>query len=307
MAWVRERNAASRAQLQAWPGFEATRTQLRAILDSRDRIPGVSRRGDFLYNFWQDAANPRGLLRRTTLAEYRKREPAWETVLDLDALAKAEGENWVWGGSDCLGPEYRRCIVSLSRGGADAKVLREFDVVDKAFVKDGFNVPEAKSSFDWIDADTAFHSAIYQASGNPLLIENSSLQWVHLRRVMGAVLQHSSGRSTIWDEHEAIVQAIHDGLQIPLALFVGVGVAVLRPGFLVVQDVAEQVACAANVEVVAGKLETGAQAVEIGQHLQPLVGGFCPFPGGGKCFPVPQSSRPPEYQSPRTWPKGSSG
>ena len=176
LTWVRERNAASRAQLQAWPGFEATRTQLRAILDSRDRIPGVSRRGDFLYNFWQDATNPRGVLRRTTLAEYRKREPAWETVLDLDALAKAEGENWVWGGSDCLGPEYRRCIVSLSRGGADAKVLREFDVVDKAFVKEGFNVPEAKSSFDWIDADTAFIASDFgpgsmTTSGYPRVIK----------------------------------------------------------------------------------------------------------------------------------------
>jgi len=82
--------------------------------------------------------------------------------------------------------------------------------IDPALLTAGRAAAAGQDVKAMIDADTAFHSAIYQASGNPLLIENSSLQWVHLRRVMGAVLQHSSGRSTIWDEHEAIVQAIHD-------------------------------------------------------------------------------------------------
>jgi prolyl oligopeptidase len=153
LAWVRERNAESEAALQARPGFEALRSGIREVLDSKAQIPYVARRGDWLYNLWKDAANPRGLWRRTTLAEYRKAEPAWETVLDIDALGKAEGENWVWAGSTCLGPEYRRCLVSLSRGGADATVVREFDTVEKKFVPGGFTLPEAKSGVDWIDID----------------------------------------------------------------------------------------------------------------------------------------------------------
>ena len=149
LAWVRERNAASRRVLEAEPGFVPTRDRIRAILDSKDKIPQITRRGDWFYNLWQDAKNPRGLWRRTTLAEFRKPEPAWETVLDLDALGKAEGENWVWAGATVLGPDYRHALVELSRGGADAAVVREFDTVDKKFVADGFSLPEAKSSVSW--------------------------------------------------------------------------------------------------------------------------------------------------------------
>jgi len=156
LAWVRERNARSEKLLQAQPGFEDLRGSIREVLDSREQIPYVARRGDWFYNLWRDAANPRGLWRRTTLAEYRKRAPAWEAVIDVDALGKAEGENWVWAGAACLGPEYRRCLVSLSRGGADARVVREFDTVAKTFVAGGFTLPEAKSSVDWLDADTVF-------------------------------------------------------------------------------------------------------------------------------------------------------
>lgn len=159
LAWVRERNRESRAVLEKHPRFEAMRTRFQEILDSRDKIPTVTRHGGQLYNLWQDANNPRGLWRRTTLAEYRKAQPAWETVLDLDALGAAEKENWVWKGATCLGPENRRCILSLSRGGADARVLREFDLVARRFVepKDGgFALPEAKSSIDWIDENTVY-------------------------------------------------------------------------------------------------------------------------------------------------------
>ncbi len=157
--WVRARNAHARAALEKHPRFEAMRSRILEVLDSRDKIPYVARRGDALYNFWQDAAHPRGLWRRTTLAEYRKAEPAWETVLDLDALAAAEGENWVWKGATWFGPQYRRCVLSLSRGGADASVLREFDAVDKRFVDasdGGFVLPEAKGSIEWIDADAVY-------------------------------------------------------------------------------------------------------------------------------------------------------
>lgn len=176
LAWVRERNAESEGLLQAQPGFAPLRTRLREVLDSREQIPYVVRRGEQLYNFWRDAEHPRGLWRRTTLAEYRKPQPAWETVIDVDALGKAEGENWVWARSTCLGPDYRRCLVSLSRGGADASVVREFDTVSKRFVEGGFTLPEAKSSVDWIDADhvyvgTDFGPGSLTDSGYPRVIK----------------------------------------------------------------------------------------------------------------------------------------
>jgi prolyl oligopeptidase len=156
LGWVRERNALSQKELTARPEYAPIRAQLLEVLNASDRIPNVTRRGDWLYNFWQDESHKRGLWRRTTMAEYRKTEPAWETVLDLDALGKAEGENWVWGGATCLGPSYRKCLMSLSRGGADAKVVREFDTVTKRFVAGGFTLPEAKSDLDWIDDDTVY-------------------------------------------------------------------------------------------------------------------------------------------------------
>ena len=156
--WVRARNAVSKEQLAGDPRFEQVRTSLLEILDSTARIPYVGKMGDYYYNFWRDQKNPQGVWRRTTLEEYRKDEPKWEVLLDIDALGKAEGVNWVWGGAECLRPDYDRCLIDLSRGGADATVTREFDVSDKAFVEGGFSRPEAKGSTGWIDIDTIYIS-----------------------------------------------------------------------------------------------------------------------------------------------------
>ncbi|CAN5448191.1 prolyl oligopeptidase family serine peptidase [soil metagenome] len=156
LAWVRARNAESQTMLEARPDYPATRDRMLALLNSKDRIPQITRRGNDFYNLWQDEDHKRGLWRRTTLAEYRKPQPAWETVLDLDALATAEKENWVWAGANCLPTDTRRCLISLSRGGADAHVVREFDTVTKRFVEGGFTLAEAKSQVDWIDADTLY-------------------------------------------------------------------------------------------------------------------------------------------------------
>jgi prolyl oligopeptidase len=154
--WARAQNATSMKELEAVPGFAEQRARTLSILDSKDKIPYVSKRGKHYYNFWTDADHPRGLWRRTTLAEYAKAKPKWEVVLDIDALGKDEGESWVYEGSNCLYPKYERCLVSLSRGGADAVVVREFDVVTKAFVKDGFTLPEAKTDVGWKDLDTIY-------------------------------------------------------------------------------------------------------------------------------------------------------
>lgn len=175
MEWVKGRNAITTAELADNPEFQALRDRFLTILDSRDRIPGVNRIGAHYYNFWRDKEHPRGVWRRTTLEEYRKPSPAWEVVLDLDALGAAEKENWVWQGATVLEPEDRRCLLSLSRGGADATVVREFDLVDKAFVKDGFTLPESKSDAGWVDRDhlyvgMAFDSTTMTTSGYPRVV-----------------------------------------------------------------------------------------------------------------------------------------
>jgi len=156
MEWVRARNAESAKELEAGESFKTLQADVLKILDSDARIAYVSKSGAHYYNFWRDAKNPRGIWRRTTLDEYRKPIPTWETVLDVDALGAAEKESWVFQGAQFLKPEYRRCLISLSRGGADAAVTREFDVEAKAFVKGGFELPEAKSDVSWIDIDRVF-------------------------------------------------------------------------------------------------------------------------------------------------------
>jgi len=154
--WVRSQNEKSSKRLAEAPGFETLRADLLAILDSDARIPFVGKTGDHYYNFWRDKQNPQGIWRRTTLEEYRKDAPAWELLLDVDALGKAEGVNWVWRGANCLRPDYNRCLVTLSRGGADATVTREFDIAARAFVEGGFSRPEAKGQLAWIDIDTVY-------------------------------------------------------------------------------------------------------------------------------------------------------
>jgi len=156
LAWVEAQNARTRAAFAATQEFETTRRRILEVLDSDAKIPFVQKLGAHCYNLWKDRNHPRGLWRRTTLAEYRKDDPAWETVLDLDALAAREKQPWVWHGARCLKPDYRRCLVFLSPGGGDADVVREFDLVDKAFVADGFRLPEAKSQVAWIDRDRLY-------------------------------------------------------------------------------------------------------------------------------------------------------
>jgi prolyl oligopeptidase len=154
--WVRQQNATSQKELESLPDFEPMQKRLLDILDSKEKIPYVSKHGAWYYNFWRDEKYVRGLWRRTTLAEFKKAQPAWETVLDLDQLASDEKENWVWKGYEVLYPKYDRCLISLSRGGSDATVVREFDLKTKTFVTNGFYLPEAKSRVTWRNRNTVY-------------------------------------------------------------------------------------------------------------------------------------------------------
>ena len=152
--FAREQNERSIGRLSQVPEYEPMLERITEIYDSRDKIPTIGFMGPFVYNFWQDAEHERGIWRRTTIQSYATESPQWDTVIDLDALSAADEMNWVWKGANCLWPEHRHCMISLSRGGADATVKREFDTFSKTWVEGGFELAEAKSSVSWKNVDT---------------------------------------------------------------------------------------------------------------------------------------------------------
>jgi len=179
LRWVRAENARSLAVLEGDPRYEALHREALAVITAPDRIPYPRFLGDRLANFWQDEAHVRGLWRSTRLASFASAEPEWETVLDVDALAAAEGRNWVFQGATCLAPDYRRCLVSLSDGGKDAAELREFDLAEQRFVDGGFFLSEGKQSATWLDDDTLIVARDWgpgtmTASGYPFVLKRLS-------------------------------------------------------------------------------------------------------------------------------------
>jgi prolyl oligopeptidase len=141
--------------------FAGDRDLLAAIYDRPDNIPYVTRHGGLLYNLWKDTKNPRGLWRRTTIEEFRKPNPQWEVVLDVDKLAAEENQDWLLNWTQPLAGKHPHTIVGLSRGGSDAVTLREFDLDTKSFVAGGFTLTEAKSGVAWLDADTLLLSSAH--------------------------------------------------------------------------------------------------------------------------------------------------
>ena len=159
LAWVREQNARTTAILKADPRYQEDYQTALAMLDATDRIPYGSLDHGFVFNFWQDAEHPKGIWRRTAVASYENATPDWDVLLDLDALAAKEGEDWTWSGAATIRETHDRAIVMVSRGGADAVVLREFDLPSRDFVPDGFALPEAKGGAAWVDRDTLLLSS----------------------------------------------------------------------------------------------------------------------------------------------------
>jgi prolyl oligopeptidase len=177
MAFVAESNRRALASLEGDRRYETFRQQAEAILTSTDRIPAPSFLGDGIGNFWQDATNPKGVWRRTTLESYRSADTRWEVLLDIDALARAEGRDWVFKGANCLAPDEVRCLVNLSDGGKDAVVVREFDTTTRSFVDGGFSLPEGKHRISWLDADTLlvatdFGPGTLTESGYPFIVKS---------------------------------------------------------------------------------------------------------------------------------------
>ena len=174
--WVRAENAATAERLASQPLFDELYAQAKTILNASSRLPNVYQEEGWLYNFWRDDANPRGLFRRTSLEKFATDDPEWEVVIDIDALSRKEDRQWVFKGMNCLAKRPEHCLVRLSPGGGDAVVTREFNSVDKTFVEGGFYLPLAKGAASWIDADTVFVSTDFGEgsmtdSGYPRLVK----------------------------------------------------------------------------------------------------------------------------------------
>ncbi|WP_156687720.1 prolyl oligopeptidase family serine peptidase [Mycobacterium sp. Marseille-P9652] len=173
--WVRARNEPTLAEFRDGE-FEKMRVEALEVLDTDARIPYVVRRGEYLYNFWRDAANPRGLWRRTTLDSYRTDSPDWDVLIDVDELGRADDEKWVWAGAGVIEPDHTRALVRLSPGGSDASIVREFEMRTRTFVAGGFELREAKSQIAWADPDTTLVGTDFGAgsltdSGYPRVIK----------------------------------------------------------------------------------------------------------------------------------------
>ena len=175
LEWVKAQNARATAILRADPDYQSDYEAILHVMDASDRIPYGELDHTYVFNFWQDAQHPKGLWRRTSIADYRKPSPAWEVLLDLDRLSADERENWVWKGADCT-PSLKRCLLHLSRGGGDAVVVREFDLAARSFAKSGFTLEEAKSTITWLDEDTVlfgtdFGPGSMTSSGYPRIVK----------------------------------------------------------------------------------------------------------------------------------------
>ncbi len=176
LAWVAEQDQRVHVALASDPAFGEIQKHTLAVLQADDRIAEGRRRGDWIYDFWRDAEHPRGIYRRATAKSYLAGDPAWEVVLDLDALAEKEGRIWVWKGIALRYPGYRRGLLWLSDGGSHAVVIREFDIPSRRFVEGGFHLPEAKGEMGWIDADTVYVDTDFgpgslTASGYPRIVK----------------------------------------------------------------------------------------------------------------------------------------
>ena len=188
VAQVRQWNARTLETLEADPLHRTMYAEALEIVNSQDKIPAPGLRAGHVYNFWQDETQVRGLWRRATLESYLTPAPDWDVLLDIDALAESEGRNWVYAGVDCAPPEYVRCLVSLSDGGSDAAIRREFDIATRSWPDDGYEVPIAKSGSAWLDPDTLLLTTDWGAAEPGGSLTESGYPYIIKRLARGQAL-----------------------------------------------------------------------------------------------------------------------
>ena len=176
LAWVEEQNEETFTRYTETNAFKEKYERIKKELNDDERIPSAYYQNGEMYNFWRDEKNVRGVWRKTSFKSYLKDEPIWEDILDIDQLANDEGINWLYKGADCLAPEYKRCLIRLSDSGTDAVTIREFDLEEKKFVKDGFNTYPSKQNASWINEDQILIGADFgegsmNESGYPMQVK----------------------------------------------------------------------------------------------------------------------------------------
>ena len=176
LAWVEEQNEETFTRYTKSNAFKEKYERIKKELNDDERIPSAYYQNGEMYNFWRDEKNVRGVWRKTSFKSYLKDEPIWEDILDIDQLANDEGINWLYKGADCLAPEYKRCLIRLSDGGTDAVTIREFDLEEKKFVKDGFNTYPSKQNASWVNEDQILIGADFgegsmNESGYPMQVK----------------------------------------------------------------------------------------------------------------------------------------
>jgi len=218
LAWVAEQNAKTRGILQADPNYQKNFDSVLKVLDATDRIPYGGLDHDKIYNFWQDAGHAKGVWRRTAIADYARATPNWDVLIDLDKLAADEHEDWVWKGADC-NASATRCLVSLSRGGGDAVVVREFDLATKSFVKDGFVLPEAKSQITWLDDNTVlfgtdFGPGSMTTSGYPNVVKlwKRGTPMTSAKTIFTGKLSDVSSGAAVYREPSGTIAVVQRGI-----------------------------------------------------------------------------------------------
>lgn len=208
--WVKERNALSQARFEGDARFTGLKEKALSVYNASDKIAYGRLDGETVHNFWQDATNVRGVWRKTTLASYKTQSPEWQIVLDIDALAEAEDENWVYKDRQCMPSPSTRCLISLSRGGGDAVVVREFDKATGQFVKDGFITPESKQNSIWLDEDTLLVGTNF---GEDTMNESGYARqvrvWKRGTELMDAKMIHNSAPEIVFNF--AFSSLRHDG------------------------------------------------------------------------------------------------
>ncbi|TCP87359.1 prolyl oligopeptidase [Rhizobium sp. PP-CC-2G-626] len=150
--FVARENALSDTALKT-DAFDADAAAFKAMMERDDRLIHFSRRGDWLNTFRKTAGNPMGVWQRLPATQAPVPEAAWETVFDLDAYNAAEGRTWIWRGAVTCPWDPSRVLLSLSDGGSDLRIFREFDCESLAFVEGGFSTPLARSHATWESLD----------------------------------------------------------------------------------------------------------------------------------------------------------
>ena len=163
LEFVDQQNKSTFDKISQQKSYQEIYNKTLDIYNSTDRIIYPNTYGNYVYNFWQDKEHVRGIWRRMTAADYVNGNTAWETLMDLDAMSKRDGEKWVYKGATGLYPKYEKFLVSLSKGGGDASITKEFDVNTKSFIDNGFSIEESKGGASYLDENTLIVSSDFGA------------------------------------------------------------------------------------------------------------------------------------------------